>query len=81
MNDRHNGVLTEADETALRNYHLRTQGETVEERLDRIEKMVGELDTKLSTILATVDNIMEQAGPVIKQIAESPMVKMLTGGK
>lgn len=74
-------VMNETEQAALENYYKATRNETVEQRLDRIETAVKELDTKLSTILELVDGMMAQAGPVIKQIADSPMVKMLTGGK
>lgn len=80
-NEQDDYVMTEAEQAALEKYYEITRNGSTEERLDRIENAVKELDTKLSTILEAVDNIMGQAGPVIKQIAESPMVKMITGGK
>jgi hypothetical protein len=54
---------------------------STEARLDRIENKVNELDVKLTTILEAVDNIMGQAKPAIDQLVNSPLMKMITGGK
>lgn len=84
---RHDDTITEEEARILAQLEER-RADGTEIRLDAIEKQIAEiretvngLDAKLTTILEMVDSIMGQAGPVIKQISESPMVKMLTGGK
>lgn len=74
-------VMSEAEQNALETYYQVTRGETVEQRLDRLETKVDEINVKLATILESVDAIMVQAKPAIDQLVNSPLMKMITGGK
>lgn len=48
-------------------------------RLDTIEKEVKAINEKLDAILTNIDVIVSQAKPVIDQLTNSPLVKMITG--
>lgn len=74
-------VMNETEQAALEKYYEVTGNGSTEERLDRIELAVTQLDVKLTTILEAVDSIMEQAKPAIEQLTNSPLVKMITGAK
>jgi len=52
-----------------------------EARMARIEEKVDALDAKLTSVLASVDEIVSQAKPALEQVMNSPILAMLTGGK
>lgn len=51
------------------------------ERLSRIERKIDEMDIKFTAVLTMVDEISNQAKPAIEALVNSPLVKMITGGK
>lgn len=55
-----------------------TEDET-DGRLTRIEEKVDALDAKLTAVLASVNEIVDQAKPALEQVMNSPILAMLTG--
>lgn len=53
---------------------------SITSRLDAIETRQIALDAKLESILTIVSDLINEAKPVIEQVQNSPLVRMLTGG-
>jgi archaellum component FlaC len=49
--------------------------------LDQLRQDVNAVQETLSDILAKVDGIVENVAPLVKQVEESPLFKMLGGKK
>lgn len=58
-----------------------TDAELATARMEKIEAQIGAIDAKLDLILSKVDMVAKEVGPVIETLMESPMLKMLVGGK
>jgi hypothetical protein len=50
-------------------------------KLDALTARVNAVETTLTSILDRLDTIVDNIKPIIEQLENSPIVKMLTGGK
>ena len=60
---------------------LQAQNIAIQSQNIGIREELDKLVTAVSTIMDAVDKISEQAGPLIAQVSESPIIRMLGGKK